>query len=204
MEASGPLSGLLYRHGTYGPIVSRSSSAPALRTVAQSEARATFHNASAAWAALDDRIKAAWQNIAGPLETGRSLYVAAYCRLYPTGDMPDGPPQDTIGADVLDNPTALYTPQDPPVMETWTYTTAANIMIIRIFAYGSWSNRSYPKPSKMRLIGTTYSDTPYGIWNLPYKAPVWFVRFEATDAGTGRVLEKILVKATTAEPQPEP
>jgi hypothetical protein len=56
----------------------------------------------------------------------------------------------------------------------------------------------------MRLIGQCLSDTPYNIWNLPYNAPVWFVRFEVIDLGTGRIIQKILVKATTPDPEPEP
>ena len=195
-EAWGQLAGILYRRGTYGPIVSRRSISAVHRTPSQTMRRGTFASASSAWRNLSPASRLAWEGYATYPTTGRAKYIGNYIRLAPTGlKPPDFPTQQP--------PTRLFDlqltiqgmPGRPAYLVTWNWDGNPDCFV-RIPLLQTWSSRNSPKPSK--LTGDAWTDVTWRQLTdpIPYESPTLWVRVELVNYTTGDLIESHLLKAT--------
>lgn len=205
-SAVGTIGGMLYRTGTYGPIVSRSSSSPSIRTPAQSAHRGALKRAHESWLTLTDAERNSWMIHAPPQMTGRNLYVAAHIRLAPADIMPS-PYYDLsveneylcdLVADVYGEPATA-----PPLLSIRWTPLGDPINVCKIWVYQTWSNRTLPKPSKFLLLATiALADGGTNLY-LTYQSPVVWVRLEVVNWFRGSVTARHLLQATYhSEPPP--
>jgi hypothetical protein len=197
-SAVGTLGGLLYRSGTYGPIVSRSSSSPALRTPAQSAHRGALRRAHDAWLTLTPLEQSSWLIFAGPHETARNVYTAAFIRLSYADILPLPSAIHVAQDEYIFNITAdVYAPpaSDPPLLSLRWSVSGNPQNVLNIWVYQTWSNRELPKPAKfVRRSYVAAADMGVDLF-LPIDSPVVWVRIEVINWDNGQVSAKHLIRA---------
>ena len=193
-EAYGPMGGILFRRGTYGAVISRTSGAPHLMTPAQTKQRALLAAAHKAYDALTDQNREAWAAIATYPETGRNAYIRAYTRLQrarftpqPSPQIDDSPQRITITDAFVDNQTL------PSIWITWDHTPGTTQLIFA-YALATYSHRAAPKPSKLIYAGHDQTGTGHMHVYPKHPAPVYWVRLDTISVGSGRILSRTLIK----------
>ncbi len=199
-SAVGQIGGLLYRNGTYGPIVGRRSITPSLRTPAQAAHRAQLPIAHRAWEALTPQSQHAWNEYATYPATGRNTYIAAYIRLkYLTRPVPNQPTNPTL-IGFLENFALTPNAGDPPSASlSWDNTVGSDTDII-FYAYGTYSNRTTPKPSKLLRVGHGNCTDFDATLAIKAKTTVLHLRLELVNPSSGDVATTILLRFTPIWP----
>jgi hypothetical protein len=197
-SAEGTLGGLLFRSGTYGQIISRSSSSPAIRTPRQSEQRGALKRAHNSWDTLSPEHQSAWSEYAASPLTGRNTYIAAHIRCSMFGSIPDpwpGYPIDCGYLTALDAYMAPPMPGSRPLLYLSWVPHLSSGAVLNIFTHSTWSNRALPKPSKFKWLGAAnLADGNYSEY-LQIRAPVVWVRLEQIDLPSGALMAKYQIKA---------
>lgn len=193
-QASGQMGGLLFRRGTYGPVVSRRSSAPHLMTPAQTAHRCLLAAAHRSFTALSESEQAAWGRYATPPETARNAYFRAYVIGAKMGVTPALPadPSYEIGLFSVTSATAFA----PPVLSShfeWDYSGSVSCRIL-FYALHTWSEREFPKPSKLVYAARVGANVLSADVALPFSCPVHWFRLELRGRYTGRLLQSRLIR----------
>lgn len=199
-SAQGDLGGLLFRAGTYGPIVSRRSITPSLRTPAQTIQRARFAAAQQAWTSLTASAQLAWTAMAPPPITGRNLFVGTYSRWIMVGKSGLPTPTAHYHPNIITN--VSFTPVDTPTalaLIEWASEGDPNT-IIAIYGLATYSRRQTPKPSKLVYLTSDVTGSWSAYVNLKCPAPIVHIRIELIDPVNGQVLQKLLYRFTPTWP----
>ena len=188
------MGGILFRRGTYGAVISRTSGTPHLMTPHQTQQRARLAAAHKAYDALTDANREAWAAIATYPETGRNAYIRAYTRLqrahftpYPNPQIDDSPQRITITYAFLDDPML------PSIYITWSHTPGTSQLIFA-YALATYSHRAAPKPSKLIFVGHSQTGANNMHVYPKHLAPVYWVRLDTISVQSGRVLSRALIK----------
>lgn len=192
--ATGQLGGLLFRNGTYGPIVSRRSITPSLMTPAQCAQRARLKLAHSAWNALTDDNRRAWDAIATYPATGRNTYIRAYTILNKLGYAPHASPNPA------ETPTAIavksaFIDVGPPVSvyAAWTDTGSITNMVLA-YTYPTFSQRATPKPSKLIYTGFAQANVHSMLVFPKFLADLIWLRLDIVSPGTGKFFGSTLIR----------
>jgi hypothetical protein len=187
-EAHGALGGIEFRTSTYGNIVGRRSITPNRRTPSQLSSRALLVAASKAWEAKSDTIKAMWDDCAGPLETGRTAYIASYIRLIPTNTAPYPLPALSVPISDISNFHVTSGLLNMGLATVQWDCPAPNSNLVIFRGIGTWSYRSSPQHSRMPIIGWSRDYAGWGSITLPAGCPIAHVRMEQIGEFRGEIL----------------
>ena len=191
-EAYGPMGGILFRRGTYGAVISRTSGTPHLMTPAQTQQRARLAAAHKAYDALTDANREAWAAIATYPETGRNAYIRAYTVLTKVGFTPTPSPSLQPPAGHIYNPYYGPSPLPPGVNGVnWSYSGDA-YNIVYLYILTTWSHRDTPKPSKLHFKDGTAAYHCHIDYLPSFHFPRTWFRLQLYSRYTGVLLDQAL------------
>lgn len=198
-SAVGPIGGLLYRSGTYGQIISRTSSSPALRTPAQSAHRGALRRAYDSWMSLTDEQRDSWNAARSGTKSALNAYTAAHVRISHAGNLPSSQYQTTPGSFSFRNPTAEFYTTNPDGSAScvvyWDPAGTAEALM-NIYVLSCFSNRATPKPSKLIYRTSALLSDAGALFAIPFLGTTTWVRLELVDPLAGSVTQTALVRLT--------
>jgi len=177
-EAHGNLGGIEYRTGHYGHMVGRRSIASRAPTKTALLVRSRLKLANAAWTALGDADRRAWDQYARLPLTGRNAYVGAYLRA--NGNPTNFPMEPMLpwSPDEFTNVNVVFFPGPPLIVSVTWDTDLSHITWGMVYAAATWRSGEIVTPSRWRYQFP--ADSSGGTANIlfPFLAPYFHIKID--------------------------